>query len=59
VVKNLPANAGDTGNASLIPESGRYPKGGNDSLLQYSCLEYFRDRVWWVTVNGVTKSWTN
>ena len=36
VVKNLPANAGDTG---LNPESGRYPGEGNDYPLQYSCLE--------------------
>ena len=36
VVKNLPANAGDTG---LIPGSGRSPGGGNGNILQYSCLE--------------------
>ena len=41
VVKNLPANAGDAG---LIPGSGRSPGEGNDSLLQYSCLENPRDR---------------
>ena len=28
-VKNPPANAGATGNASSIPESGRVPGGGN------------------------------
>ena len=32
-VKNLPANAGDTG---LIPESGRYLGEGNGNPLQYS-----------------------
>ena len=35
VVKNLPANAGDTG---LIPGWGRAPREGNGSPLQYSCL---------------------
>ena len=34
VVKNLPANVGDTG---LIPGSGRSPGGGNGNPLQYSC----------------------
>ena len=29
VVKNLDANAGDTGDAGLIPGSGRSPGGGN------------------------------
>ena len=29
VVKNLPANAGDTGDSGSIPRSGRYPRGGN------------------------------
>ena len=35
VVKNLPTNAGDVG---LIPGFGRFPREGNSSLLQYSCL---------------------
>ena len=38
VVKNLPANTGDAG---LIPGSGRSPGGGNGNPLQYSCLEKF------------------
>ena len=29
MVKNLPANAGDTGNKSSIPGLGRSPGGGN------------------------------
>ena len=38
-----------------IPGLGRSP--GNP--LPYSCLENPMDRgVWWVTVHGVTKSWT-
>ena len=38
-VRNLPANARDTGNADLIPGSGRCLGGGNSNLLQYSCLK--------------------
>ena len=37
VVKNPPANAGDTGDASSIPEPGRSPGEGNGNPLQYSC----------------------
>ena len=39
VEKNPPANAGDTGNAGLIPGLGRSPGEGNGNPLQYSCLE--------------------
>ena len=39
VVKNLPANAGDTGGMGSIPGSGRSSEEGNDNPLQYSCLE--------------------
>ena len=39
VVKNLPVNAGDTGDTSSIPGSGRSPRGGNGILLQYPCLK--------------------
>ena len=46
-VKNLPVNAGDTGDAGSIPESGRSPGGGNSSPLQYSCLENPMDRGAW------------
>ena len=58
MVKNLPAMPGDLG---LIPGSGRYPGegNGNPNPLPYSCLENPLDRgTWWVTVHGVTKSWT-
>ena len=55
-MKNLPASTGDAGDAGLIPGSGRSPGGGNDNLLQYSCLENPMDRsVWWATVHGGTK----
>ena len=41
VVKNPPANAGDTG---LIPGSGRSLGEGSGNPLQYSCLENSMDR---------------
>ena len=59
VVKNVPANAGDTGDVGSIPGSGRSPGEGHDNPLQYSCLENPKDRgAWWAAVHGVTKSWT-
>ena len=36
VVKNLPANAGATGDGGSIIESGRSSRGGNGNPLQYS-----------------------
>ena len=54
VVKNPPANAGDAGDSSLIPGSGRSSGGGNGNLLQYSCLVNLMDRgAWQATVRGV------
>ena len=44
VVKNLPANSGDTRDAGSIPGSGRSPGGGHGNPLQYSCLENPMDR---------------
>ena len=35
----MPANAEDSRDASLIPESGRSPGGGHGNPLQYFCLE--------------------
>ena len=59
VVKNPPANAGDTGDAGSIPGSGRSPGLGHGNPLQYSCLENLMDRGgWWATVHRVAKSWT-
>ena len=58
-VKNLPANAGDIRDASLIPGLGRSPGEGNGNPLQYSCLENSMDRgAWQTTVHGVAKSQT-
>ena len=39
VVKNPPANAGDTGDSGSIPGSGSSPGGGHGNPLHYSCLE--------------------
>ena len=47
VVKNLPANAGDTRDIGLIPDLGRSLGIGNSNTLQYSCLENFMDRGAW------------
>jgi len=38
VIKNFPANAGDTRHLGLILGSGRSPGGGNGNPLQYYCL---------------------
>ena len=43
VIKNLPANAGDTSSPDSISGSGRSPGEGNDNPLQYSCLENLMD----------------
>ena len=44
VIKNLPANAGDTKDEGSIPGLGRFPGVGNGNPLQYSCLENYVDR---------------
>ena len=57
VVKNLSADAGDTGEACSIPGLGSSPGGGNGNSLQYSCLENPMDRgAWQAAFHGVTKS---
>ena len=38
MVKNLPANAGDTRDVGSIPGLGRYSGEGNGNPLQSSCL---------------------
>jgi len=44
VVKNLPANVGDTIDEGSIPRLGGYPGEGNGHPLQYSCLGNPTDR---------------
>ena len=57
VVKNIPADAGYTRYAGLIPGSGRSPRVGHGNPLQYSCLENSKDRgAWQATVHWVAKS---
>ena len=59
MAKNMPANAGDTGEASSATGLGRSPGERNGNPLHYACLEYLMDRgAWRVMVSGVTKSWT-
>ena len=50
VVKNPPANAGDTRDIGLIPGSGRSPGGGYGNPLYHSCLENPMDRRAWEAV---------
>ena len=58
VVKNLPANAGNTGDAGLISGSGRSPGGENGHPLQYSCLGNIVVRgAWGATVHRGTEIW--
>ena len=53
------ASACNLGDLGLIPGLGRSPGEGNGNPLQHSCLENPMDRgAWWVTVHGVSKSWT-
>ena len=53
MVKNLPANAGDTGS---IPRSGISPGEGNGYRLQCSSLENPMDRgAWQAAVRWVSK----
>ena len=57
VVKNPPANAGDTGDAGSILGSGRSFGEGSGNPLQYSCLEKHMDRgAWLAIVYRVSKS---
>ena len=48
--KELPINAGEVGDADLIPGLGRSPGEVNDYPLQYSCLENPMDRGAWRTI---------
>ena len=59
MVKNLPSNAGDTGDMDSIPGSGRSPGEGNDNPFQYSCLgNPVYKKAWQATVHGGHKNWT-
>ena len=57
VVKNLPANAGDTRDVGLTPGLGRSTRERNGNSLQYFCLGSSMDReAWRAAVHGVTES---
>ena len=57
VVKNPPANAGDTRDAGSTPGSGKSPGEDNGNPLQYSCLENPMDAgAWQATVHKVPES---
>ena len=62
VVKNPPANAGDTRDVGSIPGSGRSPRGGHGNSLQYSYLKNPVDRGAWratvIELQRVTRDWT-
>ena len=59
VVKNPPANAGDTGDWGSIPGLRRSPEGSRDNPHQYSYWENpMERRAWRATVCGVTESQT-
>ena len=47
MVKNLPANAGDTRDTGSFSELRRSFGGGQGNPLQYSCLENPMDRGVW------------
>ena len=57
MVKNPPANAGDTGDAGTIPRSGRSPRIGNRNSLQYPYLGNPMDRgAWQAIVHEIAES---
>ena len=47
VVKNPPANAGDTRDSGLVPELGRFPGGGHSNPVQWSSW-----RIPWTEESG-------
>ena len=56
MAKNPPANAGDTRNMGSIPGSGRSPRVGNGTSLQYCCLGNSMDKgVWKATVQEMQR----
>ena len=59
VVKNPPANAGDTGDVGSIPGSGRFPEEGDGNPFQYFCLGNPMTGTWQATVHEVGKSQTH
>ena len=56
VVKNPPANAGDSRDAGLTLDGEDPPEKENGNLLQYSCLENPTDRGAWPGVEKIRHS---
>ena len=57
MIKDPPANAGDTRHTGSIPGLGESPGGGRGNPLQYSCLENPMDRgAWQAIVHRVVES---
>ena len=54
-VKEFTFNAGDTGDASSVPGSGRSPGEENGNPLQYSCLKNPTDRGAWQGSYGIQR----
>ena len=56
MVKNLPANAEDSGDVDSIPGSGRSPGDENGNPHKYSTLGNPMDReAWWAAINEAAK----
>ena len=56
VVKNPPANTGNTGDESSAPVLGRSSGIGSGNPFQYSCLKNPMDRAaWWATSMGLQR----
>ena len=59
VVKESARNAGDTGDVGSIPESGRFPGGGNGNPFQYFYQKNPMERAaCQATVHRVSKNQT-
>ena len=58
VVRNLPANAGDTRDLGSISGLGQSPGGGYGNPLQHSCLENLIDSCY-ARFDGEGRSWRN
>ena len=57
--KEFASNAGAAGDVGSIPGLERFPGGGHDYPLQYSCLGNPMDRgAWQAIIHGVAKSLT-
>ena len=57
MVKNPPANAGDSRDTGSIPEWERSPGGEHNNPLQYYCLENPMDSgAWQATIHRVAES---